>query len=317
MSAATSRRSAPRSRAMCAGSRCSDFQLVKAGDLLVEIDDEDYQARVAQAEADLLGADAAIENLKARKAAAACGDRPGRKRRSPRPRPMSTAPSWRLTRQRTLLATTYGTAQKVEQAVADEKRFEATLARNQAELEGAAPCRWRCSIPQESQLRAEAKAKQALLDLAKINLGYTRIVAPVDGMVGRARRARRAICPCRDPGHLRGAAEQCLGGRELQGNPAHPCRDRPEGRDHASTPSPESVIGAASTASRRRAARSSACCRRTTPPAISPRSCSASRSRSLLDPDNPLAGQLRPGMSVGRDDPHRQHTGEAVTGRQV
>src|SRR4029077_15114423 len=30
-----------------------DFQLVKSGDLLVEIDDDDYQARVAQAEADV------------------------------------------------------------------------------------------------------------------------------------------------------------------------------------------------------------------------------------------------------------------------
>jgi len=36
---------------------------------------------------------------------------------------------------------------------------------------------------QELQLRAEAKAKQALLDLAKINLGYTRIAAPVSGEV--------------------------------------------------------------------------------------------------------------------------------------
>ena len=36
---------------------------------------------------------------------------------------------------------------------------------------------------QEAQLRADAKAKKALLDLAKINLGYTRIAAPVPGMV--------------------------------------------------------------------------------------------------------------------------------------
>ena len=46
-----------------------DFERVKEGDLLVEIDDDDYRARTAQAEADLLGAKAAIENLKARKAA--------------------------------------------------------------------------------------------------------------------------------------------------------------------------------------------------------------------------------------------------------
>src|SRR6266571_4828566 len=35
-----------------------DFDRVKAGDLLVEIEQSDYQARVAQAEADLLGAEA-------------------------------------------------------------------------------------------------------------------------------------------------------------------------------------------------------------------------------------------------------------------
>src|SRR4029077_20955749 len=45
-----------------------DFDRVKQGDLLVEIDDADYRAKVAQAEADLLGAEAAIENLKSRKA---------------------------------------------------------------------------------------------------------------------------------------------------------------------------------------------------------------------------------------------------------
>src|SRR5260370_15650235 len=41
-----------------------DFQRVKEGDLLVEIEDDDYRARVAQAEADLLSAPAVIENLK-------------------------------------------------------------------------------------------------------------------------------------------------------------------------------------------------------------------------------------------------------------
>jgi len=45
-----------------------DFQQVKAGDLLIQIEDSDYRARVAQAEADLAAAEAAIENLKARKA---------------------------------------------------------------------------------------------------------------------------------------------------------------------------------------------------------------------------------------------------------
>ena len=38
---------------------------------------------------------------------------------------------------------------------------------------------------QEPQARATLKAQQATYDLAAINLGYTRITAPVDGMVGQ------------------------------------------------------------------------------------------------------------------------------------
>jgi membrane fusion protein (multidrug efflux system) len=104
-----------------------DFDRVKAGDPLVEIDDSDYQARVAQAEADLLGAEAAIENLKSRKAlqhsqvteaensiAATQADVERTRQEA--------------ARQRALLATTYGTQQRVEQANADERRFSATLA---------------------------------------------------------------------------------------------------------------------------------------------------------------------------------------------
>jgi membrane fusion protein (multidrug efflux system) len=160
----------------------NDFQLVKAGDLLVEIDDDDYRARVAQAEADLLGAEAAIDNLKSRKELqhaqiAQAQDVIAATQADVERTKLEAA------RQRTLLATTFGTPQKVEQSVADQKRFEANLERNRAELDGA---RRQMAVldTQELQLRADAKAKQAMLDLAKINLGYTKIVAPVDGMVG-------------------------------------------------------------------------------------------------------------------------------------
>jgi membrane fusion protein, multidrug efflux system len=159
----------------------NDFQRVKQGELLVEIEDDDYRARVAQAEADLLGAQAAIENLKAQKAAqhAQVAEAEGAIAAT-----QADVERTRLeaARQRTLLATTFGTRQKVEQADVEAQRFAATLARNQAALDAQ---RRQLAVldTQESQLRAEAKAKQAMLDLAKINLGYTRIVAPVDGMV--------------------------------------------------------------------------------------------------------------------------------------
>jgi membrane fusion protein, multidrug efflux system len=158
-----------------------DFQRVKKGDLLVEIEDSDYRAKVAQAEADLLGAQAAIDNIKARKeeqhAQVAQAESAITATQADVLRTQQEAD-----RQRALLATTFGTQQKVEQAVADQRRFAATLARNQAELDAQ---RRQMAVldTQELQLRAEAKAKQAALDLAKINLGYTRIAAPVDGMV--------------------------------------------------------------------------------------------------------------------------------------
>jgi membrane fusion protein (multidrug efflux system) len=158
-----------------------DFEHVKKGDLLVAIEDSDYRAKVAQAEADLLGAQAAIENLKARKAAQHAQVAQAE---SVITGTQADVQRTRLEaeRQRALLATTFGTAQKVEQAVADEKRLAATLARNQAELD-AQHRQLAVLDTQELQLRADAKAKQAMLDLAKINLGYTQIRAPRDGMV--------------------------------------------------------------------------------------------------------------------------------------
>jgi membrane fusion protein (multidrug efflux system) len=158
-----------------------DFQHVKAGDLLVEIDDSDYRAKVAQAEADLLGSQAAIENLKARKetqhAAVTEAESTVTATQADVVRTQQEAE-----RQRALLASTYGTPQKVEQAVAEERRLGATLAHAQAELD-AQRRQFAVLDTQELQLRAEAKAKQAALDLAKINLGYTRIAAPVAGEV--------------------------------------------------------------------------------------------------------------------------------------
>jgi membrane fusion protein (multidrug efflux system) len=158
-----------------------DFQRVKAGDLLVQIDDQDYAAKVAQVEADLLGAQAAIENIKARKAAQKAVVAQAQAAIVGAQADLERA---RLEdqRQRKLLATTFGTAQKVEQTDAEEKRLEATLTSNEAALD-AQRSQLAVLDTQELQLRADLKAKQAALDLAKINLGYTRIAAPVDGEV--------------------------------------------------------------------------------------------------------------------------------------
>ena len=158
-----------------------DFQRVKKGDLLVAIEDDDYKARVNEAEAALLGAQAAIENLKARKASQHAQVAEAQSAVAATQADVERT-SLEATRQRTLLATTYGTPQRVEQAVADERRLAATLRRNQAEFD-AQNRQMAVLDTQEVELRAAAKAKKAELDLAIINLAHTHIVAPVAGEV--------------------------------------------------------------------------------------------------------------------------------------
>jgi membrane fusion protein (multidrug efflux system) len=160
----------------------NDFQRVKAGEPLVEIEDDDYRARVDQAAADVMAAEAAIENLKSRKAQQRAQIAEAE---SAIAATQADVERTRLEeiRQRDLVASTYGTRQRLEQATADEKRFQAVLARARDDLEAQ---RRQMAVldTQELQLRADLKAKQAVLELAKITLGYTRIAAPINGMVG-------------------------------------------------------------------------------------------------------------------------------------
>jgi membrane fusion protein (multidrug efflux system) len=126
-------------------------------------------------------------------------------------------------RQEALIATESATHQKLEQAVADQERNAATLAsreadfataraqlasrqadlaRAQAQLGSAkaeyeAQKRQRAVLDsQELLLRADLDSKRAALSLAMTNLGYTRIVAPEDGIVSERKvRAGQLVSP--------------------------------------------------------------------------------------------------------------------------
>jgi membrane fusion protein (multidrug efflux system) len=161
-----------------------DFQQVKAGDVLVQIVDDDYRAQLEQAHANVLGAEAAIATIEQQKRLQDALIKQAEA--------MIAATEADLTRfhletvrQQALLATRIaGTAQLTEQAVDNEQHAVATLALNRAQLDQQ---RQQSSVldSQEAQARATLKAQQAMYDLAAINLGYTRITAPVDGMVGQ------------------------------------------------------------------------------------------------------------------------------------
>jgi membrane fusion protein (multidrug efflux system) len=159
----------------------SDFQHVLAGSLLVEIDPGDYEAQVAQAEAGVAGAQAAFDNLtnqialqkatveqaKAQRAAALAREVETRQEQE---------------RQQTLAKTYAGTQQKLEQAVSAYAKAQADVKTNLALID-AQNQQLEVLRGTKKQRAADIQAAEASLDAARLRLGYTRIVAPFDGIV--------------------------------------------------------------------------------------------------------------------------------------
>lgn len=159
-----------------------DYQVVKAGDLLLQIDPADYQVAVDQAQAGVSGAAASLRNLDnqiaLQQAAIAQTEA---QLASARAKALQATQEQR--RQQELLQSTFGTRQRVEQADAD-------LAANRAAVQ-AAEAGVRAQQAQLDVLRgtrpsreAEVNAAEAALAGARLRLAYTRIIAPFDGVVG-------------------------------------------------------------------------------------------------------------------------------------
>ena len=187
-----------------------DYQQVHKGELLVQLEDEDYKAQVAQAEAAVEAARAAIENNKRQRdlqdsridrALAGIDQASAQIAAAKAGKEATQADVVRTraerTRQEALLVEHSATQQRVESAVADERRFAAQAASRDADLvqaqtqlrsnELAVEAERRTKAVLESQdlqLVADLHAKEAGLAIAQVNLGYTRIVAPGDGTVG-------------------------------------------------------------------------------------------------------------------------------------
>jgi len=190
--------------------KVGDYQRVRAGDLLVELEDDDYQAQVAQATAAIEAAKAAIENnrrqrdlqdTKIQKASSGVDLANAQIAAAQAGIAASQADVTRTqserARQEGLLAAQSTTKQKVESAVADQERFSAQFASRQADLEQARTSLKGSEISveaerrtkdvlesQERQLVADLHAKEAALKVAQVNLGYTQIRSPGEGIVG-------------------------------------------------------------------------------------------------------------------------------------
>ena len=190
--------------------KVNDYQQVHKGDLLVQLDDDDFKAQVAQAAAGVEAARAALENnrrqrelqdAKIERALAGIDQANAQIKAAQTVKEAVQADVTRTrlerVRQEALLKTNSTTEQTVEKAVADEERFTAQYATRDADLaeahtllrsnEAAAEAERRGKAVLESQdiqLVADLHAKEAALEVAQVNLGYTRILAPADGTVG-------------------------------------------------------------------------------------------------------------------------------------
>jgi len=188
----------------------ADYQQVHKGDLLVELEDDDYRAQVDQANAAVAAARAGIEeNLRqrqlqdARIAKALAGIDQAKAQiaaaeagKGAVQAELIRARSERK-RQEGLYQAHSATEQNLEAAVATEGNLSGQFASRDADLnqaqtmlrssELAAEAERRSKTvleSQETQLQADLRAKQANVAVASVNLGYTKVYAPGDGTVG-------------------------------------------------------------------------------------------------------------------------------------
>jgi membrane fusion protein (multidrug efflux system) len=160
----------------------NDFQHVKAGDLLVQIDPADYQAQVAQADAGVAGAQAALDNLanqvELQYATIAQAEA---QQLSAQAQEVETRQEEE--RQKSLTQTEAGTRQKFEQATAGYARAQADVRASRA-LIAAQRHQLEVLSGTKKQRAADLEGAKATLAAARLKLGYTKIVAPFDGVVG-------------------------------------------------------------------------------------------------------------------------------------
>ncbi|AZG15548.1 HlyD family secretion protein [Cupriavidus pauculus] len=167
--------------------RVTDNQAVRAGDVLARIDDRDYRAALARAEGAVAAQQALIANLDARarlqdaviaeaRAGVTAADAETLRARDDQ------------TRYASLVAKSAVSIQSAQKADAD---FKQSLAHGQKAKASAEAARRQLDVIATQKQQAEAALAQAVAerDIARLNLSYTELRAPVDGTVGN-RRAR-------------------------------------------------------------------------------------------------------------------------------
>lgn len=189
----------------------NDYDSVKAGQLLVEIDDEDFRATLGEAEAALAGARADFENNQSAKriqdARILSAETSVLQAKAAREAAKAAVDSTQadvdrtakeLRREQSLFSEKAATRQQLEAATADADRFAALLAARLSDLQRAdvavesaktaleAEKRQRSALDtRDASFLAAIRAREAAITVANVNLAYTQILAPNTGAVGQ------------------------------------------------------------------------------------------------------------------------------------
>ncbi|HEX3870079.1 MAG TPA: HlyD family secretion protein [Pirellulales bacterium] len=160
----------------------NDNERVKIGQLLARIDDRDFKVALEQAKADVLAAKASVDNKQAMlDAQTSVID--SAKATIDVDKANETFAEQDNERYSHLATTGYGSVQNAQQATARIVADRASIARDTAVLTNA---RKQVDIlkAEVAQAKAAVIHDEAVRDQAELSLSYTRIVSPIDGVIG-------------------------------------------------------------------------------------------------------------------------------------
>ncbi|MBI2383294.1 MAG: HlyD family secretion protein [Gammaproteobacteria bacterium] len=166
----------------------ADNQAVRAGDVLLELDPADYQARLDQAQANLDAAQAALDAARAdlaltrERAAAGVAQAEAALRSAQAEAARAGADAVRYA---ALYRKDEISRQLLDQAEASARSLEARVDEAQSRLRDAQTAPRQVALKETvvASRAAEVAQARAALEQARLNLSYTRIVAPRDGKV--------------------------------------------------------------------------------------------------------------------------------------
>ena len=160
-----------------------DFQMVKTGDLLMRLDDRIYRQRLDQAKAQLATQKAVLENsLQQRRSAEATIEQNKAALANAEAQSLKSVAD--LRRVEELAADGSLSARELDQTRALRAQSVAAIAQAKAALEIARQ-NLQTVIVNRTSLEAAVANAEAAVKLAEIDLSNTRIVAPIDGQLGQ------------------------------------------------------------------------------------------------------------------------------------